>query len=162
MSPGTDIVTGAFGYIGRYITAQLLDSGRAVKTITTHIDKPNPFGARVKAYQYNFDHPELLKETLQGAEILYNTYWVRFNYGTSTFSQAVRNTARDRRRRAQPGKHPVAQSCRKTAVILFSLCGGRCRRLSRLVQSVAPGYRGRRGAIAGAGMAGAVLVEAIG
>jgi NADH dehydrogenase len=89
---GTDIVTGAFGYIGRYITAQLLDSGRAVKTITTHIDKPNPFGERVKAYPYNFDHPELLKETLQGAETIYNTYWVRFNYGATTFSQAVRNT----------------------------------------------------------------------
>jgi NADH dehydrogenase len=92
LAPGTDVVTGAFGYIGRYITAQLLDSGRAVKTITTHIDKPNPFGERVKAYPYNFDHPVLLRETLQGAEILYNTYWVRFNHGSTTFSQAVRNT----------------------------------------------------------------------
>jgi NADH dehydrogenase len=91
-APGKDIVTGAFGYIGRYITAQLLDSGRTVKTITTHIDKPNPFGTQVKASPYNFDRPELLRETLQGAETLYNTYWVRFNYGSSTFSQAVRNS----------------------------------------------------------------------
>ena len=90
--PGTDIVTGAFGYIGRYITAQLLDSGRSVKTITTHIDKPNPFGERVKAHPYNFDRPELLKKTLQGAETLYNTYWVRFDHGSTTFSQAVRET----------------------------------------------------------------------
>ena len=43
-APGKDVVTGAFGYIGRYITAQLLDSGRTVKTITTHTGKPNPFG----------------------------------------------------------------------------------------------------------------------
>jgi len=92
MLPGTDIVTGAFGYIGRYITGQLLDSGRGVKTITTHIEKPNPFGEQVKAYPYNFDRPELLQETLRGAETLYNTYWVRFNHGSSTFAQAVKNT----------------------------------------------------------------------
>ena len=88
----TNVVTGAFGYIGRYITAQLLDSGWAVKTITTHTDKPNPFGERVKAFPYNFNRPELLRETLQGAETLYNTYWVRFKHGSTTFSQAVRNT----------------------------------------------------------------------
>lgn len=92
IAPGKDVVTGAFGYIGRYITAQLLDSGRSVNTITTHIDKPNPFGERVTAYPYNFDHPELLKQSLQGAVTLYNTYWVRFNHGSSTFSQAVRNS----------------------------------------------------------------------
>jgi len=92
MLPGTDIVTGAFGYIGRYITGQLLDSGRGVKTVTTHIEKPNPFGEQVKAHPYNFDRPELLRETLRGAETLYNTYWVRFNHGSSTFAQAVKNT----------------------------------------------------------------------
>lgn len=92
MPPGTDIVTGSFGYIGRYITAQLLDSGRGVRTITTHIDKPNPFGERVKAYSYNFDRPDLLRESLKGADTLYNTYWVRFNHGSSTFAQAVKNT----------------------------------------------------------------------
>jgi len=92
LSQGTDVVTGAFGYIGRYITTQLLDSGRAVNTITTHTDKPNPFGERVRAYPYNFDRPEILQETLRGAEMLYNTYWVRFNHGSSTFAQAVKNT----------------------------------------------------------------------
>ena len=44
-----NVVTGAFGYIGRYITAHLLESGEAVKTITTHPHKPNPFGAAVEA-----------------------------------------------------------------------------------------------------------------
>lgn len=87
-----DIVTGAFGYIGRYITAQLLQTGRSVKTITTHVDKPNPFGEQVKSYPYNFVQPDLLKETLLGAETLYNTYWVRFNRGQSSFAQAVKNS----------------------------------------------------------------------
>lgn len=88
----TDVVTGAFGYIGRYVAAQLLDSGRCVKTITTHVDKPNPFGEKVKVYSYNFDRPDILREILCGAETLYNTYWVRFERGTTTFSQAVKNT----------------------------------------------------------------------
>ena len=92
MSTATDVVTGAFGYIGRYIAAQLLDSGRRVKTITTHVDKPNPFGERVKPYPYNFDRPDLLTQTLRGAETLYNIYWVRFERRSTTFSQAVRNT----------------------------------------------------------------------
>lgn len=92
MSETTDIVTGAFGFIGRYIAAQLLDAGRRVKTITTHVDKPNPFGGQVEAFSYNFERPELLEETLRGAEILYNTYWVRFDHGATTFARAVENT----------------------------------------------------------------------
>jgi len=32
--PDVDVVTGAFGYTGRYITGRLLESGRNVKTLT--------------------------------------------------------------------------------------------------------------------------------
>ena len=87
-----NIVTGAFGYIGRYITAQLLAAGRPVRTITTHVDKPNPFGSKVEAYPYNFSDPEGLIESLKGAHTLYNTYWIRFEHGGQTFDQAVNNT----------------------------------------------------------------------
>ncbi len=87
-----DIVTGSFGYIGKYITQALISSGRQVKTITTHPDKPNPFGNNVKAYPYSFENPELLISTLKGCETLFNTYWVRFNYGKSSFEKALRNT----------------------------------------------------------------------
>jgi NADH dehydrogenase len=87
-----DVVTGAFGYIGRYITAHLLDQGRQVKTITTHVGKPNPFGAQVKAFPYDFDRPMRLVETLQGVDTLYNTYWIRFPHGGLTFEKAVENT----------------------------------------------------------------------
>ena len=45
--PEVDVVTGAFGYTGRYITARLLDSGRSVRTLTGHPNRPNPFGDRV-------------------------------------------------------------------------------------------------------------------
>ncbi len=87
-----DVVTGAFGYIGRYITAHLLKENRQVKTITTHVHKPNPFGEAVQAYPYDFDRPERLVETLRGTDTLYNTYWIRFPHGDMTFERAVKNT----------------------------------------------------------------------
>jgi len=87
-----NVVTGAFGYIGRYIARRLLESGEAVRTITTHPDKPNPFGPAVEAFPYNFDQPDELMASLRGATALYNTYWIRFEHGGMTFQQAVRNT----------------------------------------------------------------------
>jgi NADH dehydrogenase len=88
-----NVVTGAFGYIGKYITRHLLEQGEAVRTITTHPDKPNPFGEAVQAFPLNFDQSEQLIDNLRGASTLYNTYWIRFPYGGATFEQAVQNTA---------------------------------------------------------------------
>jgi NADH dehydrogenase len=87
-----DVITGAFGYIGRYIAQQLLAGGSSVRTITTHPDKPNPFGASVQAFPYDFDNPDRLVQSLKGANTLYNTYWVRFNHGSATFEKALANT----------------------------------------------------------------------
>lgn len=88
----TDVVTGAFGYIGKYIARRLLDSGRQVRTVTTHPDKENPFGNAVRAFPFDFDRPDRLTEHLQGAQTLFNTYWIRFAYGGATFEHAVENT----------------------------------------------------------------------
>jgi nucleoside-diphosphate-sugar epimerase len=88
----TSVVTGAFGYIGRYIARRLLELGEEVRTITTHPNKPNPFGHSVKAFAYRFQEPDELTSSLHGASTLYNTYWVRFEYGRATFRQAVQNT----------------------------------------------------------------------
>jgi NADH dehydrogenase len=85
-------VTGSFGYIGKYITGELLRRGQGVKTITTHPDKPNPFGEAVAAHPYNFDRPDLLTRTLEGCDTLFNTYWVRFKYRQWSFDQALENT----------------------------------------------------------------------
>jgi NADH dehydrogenase len=87
-----NVVTGAFGYIGRHIAALLLEQGETVRTITTHPDKPNPFGTAVESYSYNFDRPELLEDCLRGAKTLFNTYWVRFDYQGMTFDRALENT----------------------------------------------------------------------
>ncbi len=92
MSGELSIVTGAFGYTGKYLTRRLLAMGKRVKTLTGHPDRPNPFGDRVSVAPFNFDDPAALVESLRGATTLYNTYWVRFNRGVATFDLAVENT----------------------------------------------------------------------
>jgi NADH dehydrogenase len=87
-------VTGAFGYTGCYIARQLLDAGQRVITLTNTLNRPNPFGDRVKAYPFHFDDPDQLCQSLEGITTLYNTYWVRFNHKTFTFEQAIHNTSR--------------------------------------------------------------------
>lgn len=89
-----NIVTGAFGYTGKYITRRLLSMGKKVKTLTDHPNRPNPFGDQVSVAPFNFDNPGELVKSLQGATTLYNTYWVRFSHGLVTFDKAVENTKR--------------------------------------------------------------------
>lgn len=86
------VVTGAFGYTGKYITQRLLSLGKKVRTITGHPNRLNPFGGKVSISPFNFDNPGELVKSLRGAATLYNTYWVRFSYKQVTFDKAVENT----------------------------------------------------------------------
>ena len=85
-------VTGAFGYSGKYIAHRLLEAGESVITLTNSMHRKNPFGDRVKAFPFHFDEPDKLTDTLKGVNVLYNTYWVRFNHPSFTHADAVRNT----------------------------------------------------------------------
>ncbi|MDR2452227.1 MAG: NmrA family NAD(P)-binding protein [Candidatus Accumulibacter sp.] len=85
-------VTGAFGYLGKYITFRLLKTETDVITLTNSPNRINPFDGQVKACPFNFDKPEKLVESLRGVSVLYNTYWVRFNHKTFTHAAAVENT----------------------------------------------------------------------
>jgi uncharacterized protein YbjT (DUF2867 family) len=87
-----DVVTGAFGYTGRFITQRLLGSASVVRTLTDHPDRPNPFGERVEVAPLAFDDWPALVASLRGVGVLYNTYWIRFARGGVTFDRAVRNT----------------------------------------------------------------------
>jgi NADH dehydrogenase len=87
-----DVVTGAFGYSGKYITRKLLEKGHIVRTLTNSINRPNPFGGQVEALPFNFDHPDKLTDALRGASVLYNTYWVRFDYTNFTHKSAIENS----------------------------------------------------------------------
>lgn len=86
------VVTGAFGYSGRYIAARLLAAGHRVRTLTHSPDRAHPFGDRVDVRPFDFDRPDRLRESLEGAAVLYNTYWVRFNHATFKYAEAVANT----------------------------------------------------------------------
>lgn len=89
---GFHVVTGAFGYSGSYITRRLLKAGVRVRTLTDSRRRENPFGGKVEAYPFHFDRPNQLTRALEGAAVLYNTYWVRFNSSTFTFAGAVKNS----------------------------------------------------------------------
>jgi NADH dehydrogenase len=89
---GTDLVTGAFSYSGSRIAELLIDAGREVRTLTHHPDREHPLQPRVRASPYRFDDPLALARCLEGVTTLYNTYWVRFERGLTTFSDAVSNS----------------------------------------------------------------------
>src|SRR5271169_3262886 len=86
------VVTGAFGFSGKYIAEKLLAAGHKVRTLTNSYNRENPFHERVTAYPYNFNDREKLIESLNGASVLYNNYWVRFNHRNFTYAQAVENS----------------------------------------------------------------------
>ncbi len=87
-----DVVTGAFGFTGRYIARELLARGRSVRTLTNRSPDGNPLGASITTAPLNFEKPTELAASLAGARTLYNTYWVRFSHGGTTFERAIENT----------------------------------------------------------------------
>lgn len=89
---GTVVVTGALSYTGRFTARLLLERGHRMRTLTHHVDRANPFGERVHVFPYNFDRPEELRRSLEGASTFINTYWVRFPRGSANFETAVRNS----------------------------------------------------------------------
>jgi NADH dehydrogenase len=87
-------VTGAFSYSGKYITRRLLERGAEVVTLTGHPNRPDPFNGRVPAFPLDFANASSLTSSLRGADVLVNTYWVRFDKGANTQPAAVENTRR--------------------------------------------------------------------
>lgn len=85
-------VTGAFGFTGRHIARQLLERGHGVRTLTGHPERAH--GAEIAVFPLSFDAPGELARALEGAEVLYNTYWVRFEAAGRTFAGAVENSRR--------------------------------------------------------------------
>ena len=87
-----DLVTGAFSYSGSHIARRLLDTGHA----RAHAHPPprarHPLRDEVDARRYRFDDPAELARSLTGVTTLYNTYWVRFDHGASTYRNAVESS----------------------------------------------------------------------
>jgi NADH dehydrogenase len=87
---GLDVVTGAFSYSGRAISAELQRQGRRVRTLTGHPQRASD-SSGVEVRPLDFDDPPALVGSLEGATTLYNTYWVRFPHRALTHQIAVEN-----------------------------------------------------------------------
>lgn len=94
MARDVHAVTGAFGYSGQHIARRLLERNLRVRSLTGHADRPDPFGGRVEAWPIRFDDAARLRVSLADVKVLYNTYWVRFDHGASTFARAIENSRR--------------------------------------------------------------------
>jgi len=88
----THAVTGALGYSGRYIARRLLEAGHEVVSLTNSQKTAEGQLSKVRIRPFWFDDPAGLEESLGGVEVLYNTYWVRFNHAMFTHADAVKNT----------------------------------------------------------------------
>ena len=89
--PKTHVVTGAAGYTGKYIARPLLERGDEVRSLTGHPDRPNPFDRPIETVPFAFDDPDALAKSLEGADTLFNTYWIRIARGDMTHARAAGN-----------------------------------------------------------------------
>jgi len=88
----TSVVTGAFGFSGQQIAKRLLLRGEKVRTLTNHPHPGSPLFGQVELSPLDFGNSEQLTNSMRGASVLYNTYWVRFSYGGLSHEDAVQNT----------------------------------------------------------------------
>ena len=87
-----DLVTGAFSYTGRAIAEELLRRGREVRTLTRRHEGGDPLAGRIDEAPLQFQDPAALRRALDNVVTLYNTYWIRYARGATTFERAVANT----------------------------------------------------------------------
>jgi uncharacterized protein YbjT (DUF2867 family) len=85
-------VTGAFSYSGAAIADELLRRGQNVRTLTAHPNRAPSSGSPIEVHPLDFADAAGLRSSLAGVDTLYNTYWVRFPHGETTFEAAVANS----------------------------------------------------------------------
>jgi uncharacterized protein YbjT (DUF2867 family) len=86
-----DVVTGAFGFTGRFIARRLMAQERRIKTLTNHPKRPGAEDITAEVAPLQFTDRAALVESLRGADVLYNTYWIRFHRGRVHFGEAIAN-----------------------------------------------------------------------
>ena len=87
------IVTGAFSYSGHYMAQRLLAAGHSVATLTNRCGRTDDlFGGQITTLPLQFEQPDELALSLEGADVLINTYWTRFGRPPVTFEIAEQNS----------------------------------------------------------------------
>jgi uncharacterized protein YbjT (DUF2867 family) len=107
MEPGFDVVTGAFSFTGRFIARRLLADGRRLRTLTNHPQRPGAHEIEVDVAPLQFTDRAALVESFRGADVFYNTYWIRFRHGGVGFGDAVANTRKLMSAAAEAGVRKV-------------------------------------------------------
>lgn len=87
-----DAVTGAFSFTGKFIARRLAALERPIKTLTNHPQRAGAEEIKAEVAPLQFTDRPALVESLRGADVLYNTYWVRFRHARVRFGEAVANT----------------------------------------------------------------------
>ena len=85
----TDAVTGATSYTGRFIAERLVEKGRTVVDLTRSPRVPHPLGEAVTSAALDFGDQAGLAQALAGVDTLYNTFWIRFERGHTTYPWAI-------------------------------------------------------------------------
>lgn len=87
------VVTGAFSYSGGVIARRLLDQGCDVVSLSRRAAPAgHPLADAVAVAPLQFGDAEALERSLTGAEVLFNTYWIRFGRDGASFDGAVENS----------------------------------------------------------------------
>ena len=87
-----DVVTGAYSFTGRFIARRLMAEERSIRTLTNHPQREGAEDITAEVAPLQFADRDALVESMRGGEVLYNTYWVRFQHGRVRFGEAVANT----------------------------------------------------------------------
>jgi uncharacterized protein YbjT (DUF2867 family) len=86
------VVTGAFSFTGSYVARALLARGEPVRTLSRRPDDGHPLAGDVEFARLQFEDEVELAHDLRGASTLFNTYWVRYPRGTTTWPRVLENT----------------------------------------------------------------------
>ncbi len=87
------VVTGAFSYSGGVIARRLLDQGCEVVSLSRRAAPAgHPLAGAVAVEPLQFGDADALERALRGAEVLFNTYWIRFGRDGASFDGAVENS----------------------------------------------------------------------
>ena len=87
-----NIVTGAFGFSGKYIAECLLRNGQRVRTLTNRSGESSSLREQIEVAPLYFSSFDEMVRNMSGAKVLYNTYWVRFDRGNVSYETAIDNT----------------------------------------------------------------------
>jgi uncharacterized protein YbjT (DUF2867 family) len=86
------VVTGAFSFSGSYVARELLGLGEPVRTLSRRPEDGHPLAGEVEFARLQFEDEDALTQDLRGASTLFNTYWVRYPQGTTTWAAVLENT----------------------------------------------------------------------